>query len=64
MNNLDYDKVLNRANEYYVQAKIDKGHYVFSPYHAPEQIPQIQSDQVTSLLKAIIDELKFANPDG
>jgi hypothetical protein len=50
---ISYDKVLRRANELYEQAK----GYKWDGYKAPEQRPQIPSDQVKSVLRALIEAL-------
>lgn len=50
---LDEDKILARANELYEEAK----GCVWDGYKAPEQRPQIASDQVKCLLKAFVEAL-------
>lgn len=54
---LNYQSVLDKANTYYVQAKIQKKLFSPTEYTAPEMYPQIESDQVKSILKALIEEL-------
>ena len=55
MKKLDYNKILGRANTFYAVAKAEKGLDI--KYTAPEAMPQIQSDQVKSAIKAIVEEL-------
>ena len=48
-----YETIMDRANELYAVAKLGENAY----YLAPELRPMIQSDQVKSLLKAILELL-------
>jgi len=56
---LNYEKILKKANEHYLRAKIKQGLIKESslPYMAPELIPEIYSDQVKSMLRAIVEEI-------
>lgn len=50
MKKLNYDKILKNANVYYRAAKAEKGQGLDGEWN-------IQSDQVKSLLAAILDDL-------
>lgn len=53
---ITYNKILAKANELYAEAKLGKDW----AFKAPELRPTIQSDQVKSLLQAM---LEFAEGD-
>ena len=52
---MDPDKIMKRADELYVKAKLDKG--LVNEYMAPEQLPHIVSDQVKAAVQAICEEM-------
>ncbi len=54
----DEKKILERANQLYAEAKFarDEGWKEYCQDH-PDFIPTIQSDQVKSLLKALVEAL-------
>lgn len=55
---INYQVVEDRANALYVVAKLKAAGRLSSlPYLAPEQIPQIASEQVKCFFRALIDEL-------
>ena len=56
---LEYNKILEKANHLYADTKLKQMQISDDSvkYLAPEQIPQIQSDQVKMVLKALIDEI-------
>jgi hypothetical protein len=51
--NLDYEKVLTRANQLYKEAKWEK----YPLYYNEDDDFEIESDQVKCMLKALIEEL-------
>lgn len=55
--NLDYQTILTRANQLYAEAKTKHIDPDTLKYWAPEMFPTIESDQVKSILKALIEEL-------
>jgi len=53
---IDFDAVLKRADELYAEAK----HHL---KHAPQDtLPRIQSDQVKSVLRALVEALNNEEP--
>ena len=50
---MNYAAILKRANELYAEAKIGKDVH----FMAPEIRPEIRSDQVKSVLRALIEAL-------
>jgi hypothetical protein len=50
---LNEETILARANELYAEAKMGK----WNGYTAPELLPQIQSDQVKAVVKALVEAL-------
>lgn len=58
---LDYDKVLERANELYCKEKLKHVSPSSLSYMAPELFPQIQSDQVKSILQALVEAINNEN---
>jgi hypothetical protein len=50
---LDYNKILTRANQLYAQAKQEKG---WDNHGRP---PKIESDQVKTVLRALIEEFNW-----
>ena len=59
MSRISLDRVLERANNLYEEAK----GYVWDGYKAPEQRPQIHSDQVKAIAQALVEELNFVLED-
>lgn len=53
MDGLNYNQILARANQLYKQAKIGDED-IYTP---PEMLPEIRSDQVKSILKALIEAI-------
>lgn len=51
---LNVFKILDKANALYVQKKIIKGEYSYSDV---SPTPKIRSDQVLSLLEALVEEI-------
>jgi hypothetical protein len=47
------DLILTKANSIYAQRKADK-HGIDIRYTAPENLPQIESDQVKAILEALV----------
>jgi hypothetical protein len=63
---LDFNEVMGKANAYYAEAKLRKAGVCISDavYIAPEELPQINSDQVKAVLKALIEELNKEGRNG
>ena len=57
MKKIDYDKVLEKANELYVIEKTKHVNPESMAYWAPEMFPKIESNQVKCMLRALVDEL-------
>ena len=60
MKRLNYKNTLNRANEYYIQAKAEKG-LVDLKYTAPELFPRIQSDSIKVVIRIMVEEINQLN---
>lgn len=56
---LDYDKIMKEANLHYSEAVIKRNGYTAEDvkYWAPEQFPEIESEQAKAITKAIVDAI-------
>lgn len=58
--NIDYQKTLDLANIYYAEQKTKHISPDTLKYWAPEMFPKIESDQVKSILRALIEQINSA----